>query len=43
MDDNEYEDAYEYYEDDDGWDDEEDHDSMSGWDDWNYGCDYEDF
>lgn len=42
MDDNEYEDAYEYYEDDDGWD-EEDHDAMSGWDDWNYGCDYEDF
>lgn len=42
MDDNEYEDAYEYYEDDDDWDEEE-HDSMSGWNDWNYGCDYEDF
>ena len=42
MDNNEYEDAYEYYEDDDGWN-EEDDDSMLGWNDWNYGCDYEDF
>lgn len=40
MDNNEYEDAYEYYEDDDGWNEEEDDDPMS---DWNYGCDYEDF